>query len=214
MDGAARAQAVRAAAQDRGIAGLQAERAGVRGHVRPALIDDADDAERHAHALDGHAVRPRPGCGDGADRVLERAHHLDAAAIASTRLASSVSRSRKAPVMPAARASAISSALAARMRADCARTAAAMAVERAVLLRRRGERQHAGGGARRLADFGHERGDIACPFNTFQRRAHRGKARQNPSLGVVPTTSDGSPARCARIVGIAWITAETREPIN
>ncbi len=26
----------------------------------PALVDDADDAERHAHALDGHAVRPRP----------------------------------------------------------------------------------------------------------------------------------------------------------
>ena len=38
----------------------------------PALVDDADDAERHAHALDGHAVRPRPAFGHGADRVLER----------------------------------------------------------------------------------------------------------------------------------------------
>ena len=51
-DGAARAQTVGAAAQDRGIAGFQAQRAGIGGHVRPAFIDDADDAERHPHALD------------------------------------------------------------------------------------------------------------------------------------------------------------------
>ena len=47
-------------------------------------------------------------------------------AIASTRSASSESRSRKAPVTPAARASATSSALAARIAAVCARTAAAI----------------------------------------------------------------------------------------
>ena len=78
LDGAARAQTVRAAAQDRGIAGFQAERAGIGGHIGPALVDDADDAERHPDALDGHAVRPRPGFGDGADRVLEGAHRVDA----------------------------------------------------------------------------------------------------------------------------------------
>ena len=52
-------ESFRAAAQDHGIAGLEAERAGVGGDVRAALVDHADDAERHAHALDAHAVRPR-----------------------------------------------------------------------------------------------------------------------------------------------------------
>ena len=43
--------ALRAAAQDRGVAGLEAQRAGVGRHVGAAFVDDADDAERHAHAL-------------------------------------------------------------------------------------------------------------------------------------------------------------------
>ena len=68
LDGAAGVVAVRAAAQDRRVAGLEAERAGVRRHVRPALVDDADDAERHAHALDLEAVGPRPVCEHAADR--------------------------------------------------------------------------------------------------------------------------------------------------
>ncbi len=69
MDGAARAQAVGAAAQDRGIAGFQAERAGVGGHVRPAFVNDSNDSERDADALDGHAVGPRPGRHDAAHRI-------------------------------------------------------------------------------------------------------------------------------------------------
>ena len=77
VDRPVRAVAVRAAAQDRGIAGLEAQRAGVGGDVRPALVDDADDAERHAHALDGHAVRPRPALRHRADRIGERAHHVE-----------------------------------------------------------------------------------------------------------------------------------------
>ena len=69
MDGGGRIERIRAAAQDHRIAGLEAERAGIRRHVRPALIDDADDAERRAHALDMQAVRPVP-CGDDlADRI-------------------------------------------------------------------------------------------------------------------------------------------------
>ena len=78
VDGAVGALALGAAAQDRGVAGLEAERGGVGGHVGPALVDDADDAERHAHALDRHAVRPRPALGDLADRIGEVADHLDA----------------------------------------------------------------------------------------------------------------------------------------
>ncbi len=60
MDRAAGTEAVGAAAQDHGIAGLQAQRAGIGRHVRAAFEDHADHPERHAHALDGHAVRPRP----------------------------------------------------------------------------------------------------------------------------------------------------------
>ena len=57
-----------AAAQDGGVAGLEAERAGVAGHVGPALVDDADDAERHPHALDAQAVRSVHSARHGADR--------------------------------------------------------------------------------------------------------------------------------------------------
>ena len=42
MDRARGAEGFRAAAQDRGVAGLEAKRAGIGGHVRPAFVDDAD----------------------------------------------------------------------------------------------------------------------------------------------------------------------------
>jgi len=69
---------VRAAAQDHSIAGLERERAGVGGDVRPAFVDHADDAERHLDAFDDHAVRPGPGFADPADRIIEAAHHVEA----------------------------------------------------------------------------------------------------------------------------------------
>ncbi len=87
-DGAAGAQAIGAAAQDRGVARLEAQGAGVCGDVGTALIDDADHAERHPYPFDGHAVGPGPGVHDIADRVLEAGdgfdagrHALDAACI-------------------------------------------------------------------------------------------------------------------------------------
>ena len=57
-DGGRGVEAVGAAAQDRGIAGLEAEAAGIRRHVGPRFIDDADDADRHAHAAKSQAVGP------------------------------------------------------------------------------------------------------------------------------------------------------------
>ena len=77
-DGAAGAQAVGAAAQDGGIARLQAQRAGVSGDVGAALVDDPNHAERHAHPFDGHAVGAGPGRHDIADRILEAGDGLDA----------------------------------------------------------------------------------------------------------------------------------------
>ena len=41
-------EALRAAAQDRRVARLERQAARIGGHVGPALVDDADDAERHA----------------------------------------------------------------------------------------------------------------------------------------------------------------------
>src|SRR3546814_13194914 len=64
-------EALRAAAQNGGVAGLEAERAGIGGHVRPALVDDADDAQGHGDAGDLQAVRPLP-LGHGApDRIRQ-----------------------------------------------------------------------------------------------------------------------------------------------
>ena len=179
-DGAARAQAVGAAAQDRGIAGFQAQRAGIGGHVRPALVDDADDAERHAHALDGHAVRPGPGFGNDADGILERAHRVDGGGDGLhprgierkpvEEGAGHAGGARLGDILG------IGGQNAGYLRAD----GAGHELQGAVFLGGGGERQRAGGRPGLAADLAHGGGDIACPFNAFQRRAHAEKARQTP----------------------------------
>jgi hypothetical protein len=69
---------VGAAAQHHRVAGLETQRAGVGADIGPALEDHGDDAERHAHAFDGHAVGALPAFGDGADRIGNIAHGADA----------------------------------------------------------------------------------------------------------------------------------------
>ncbi len=100
-----RAVAFAAAAQDRRVCRLQAQRAGVGRHVRAAFVDDADHAERHAHALDAQAVRARPFSADRADRIGQRRDVFDAARHASTRAASSAAdrapRARRPAALPA-----------------------------------------------------------------------------------------------------------------
>ena len=61
--------AFRAAAQDRGVAGFQRKRTGVGRHVRAAFVNDADRAERHAHALEPETVGSRPLGEHGADGI-------------------------------------------------------------------------------------------------------------------------------------------------
>ena len=78
MDRPRRLRRIGTAAQDDGIAGLEAQRAGIGGHVRPAFIDDADDAERRAHPLDMQPVRPVPFGNHVADRILESGDGADA----------------------------------------------------------------------------------------------------------------------------------------
>lgn len=48
------------AAQDARVARLQAQPAGIGGHVEPRFVDDADDADGHGHTADQQTVRPRP----------------------------------------------------------------------------------------------------------------------------------------------------------
>ena len=75
--------------------------AGIGGHIGAALIDHADDAERHAHALDDQAVGPRPGRPSRRrpDRAARRSLR-GPRAMASMRVGVSVSRSMKAAARP------------------------------------------------------------------------------------------------------------------
>ncbi len=65
------------AAQNHGITAFHAQRGGVGRHVGTALVDDADHAERHAHARDLEAVRPFPFGDNLTDGILARRDGLD-----------------------------------------------------------------------------------------------------------------------------------------
>ncbi len=88
MDAPRGKKAFRTAAQDCRIAGLEAERAGVRRHRRAAFINDADDAERGCDPLDRKPVRTFETrehaayrIGKSGDGVEAACHRLDAGAI-------------------------------------------------------------------------------------------------------------------------------------
>ena len=129
MDRARRTVRIRTAAQDRGIAGLQAERAGIGGDIGAAFIDRCRPRRaacaparwscRSAVSISRSPCRPDLSASPPISSPL---------AIASTRFLSSASRSRKAGVAPAALASARSAALAARISRAAARMAFAIAV--------------------------------------------------------------------------------------
>ncbi len=71
-------QRFRAAAQDAGVAALDRQRRGLDGHVRPALVDHREDADRHAHAADADAARLLAQVDDRADRIGHRGDLLAA----------------------------------------------------------------------------------------------------------------------------------------
>ena len=64
---------------------ISAERAGIGGDVGPALVDDADDAERHAHAASFMPLGRVRLVDDRADRIGQRGDRLDAPATPSSR---------------------------------------------------------------------------------------------------------------------------------
>ena len=69
---------LRAAAQDAGVAALDRERRGFDRHVGAALVDHAEDAQRHPHLADRNAARPLAQVDDLADRVGHRGDLLAA----------------------------------------------------------------------------------------------------------------------------------------
>ena len=80
-----RPQGAGRAAEERGVARLQADAGGVARDVRPVLVDDRDDAERHTDPLDLEAVRPLPavehlahGVGQPSDVAEPFGHSLEA----------------------------------------------------------------------------------------------------------------------------------------
>ena len=141
-----RRQRLRAAAQDAGVAALDRQRRRLDRHVRPALVDHREDADRHAHAADADAARLLAQLDDRADRVghrrdllaadgdgLERggvelesidqrrgeaggARRIDVAGIGS-RSAGALSRSRRASARSAALRAATGDAASARLAA-------------------------------------------------------------------------------------------------
>ena len=132
LNGARRVQRLRAAAQDHGVARLHAERRRVRRHVRPALVDDADDADGHAHARDLETVGPRPFRFDVADGIGEPRDGFDRRApspCTDGRRQASAGR-RRPGSSPRARAASMSRALAARISSSCARHAPSPSLQR------------------------------------------------------------------------------------
>ena len=77
-DGGGGAVGLAPGAQHADVAGLQRERGGVRRDVRAALIDDGDDAHRHAALADAKAVRTDEFVQRPADRVRQGSNGLDA----------------------------------------------------------------------------------------------------------------------------------------
>ena len=128
-----RSEALGTAAQDHGVAGAQAQAAGIGGDVRPRFVDDADDADRNAHARDVEPVGARPAREFGADRIGQRRHRFEPGGHLFDPLARRAAADRAARrIAPSLCAAAISSALAARISARAARTAAAACCSAAV----------------------------------------------------------------------------------
>jgi len=159
-DHAVRRQRLRAAAQDRGIARLQAQARGIRGHVRARLVDDPDHAERHAHAPDLDAagavgeIRDRTdGVGQRGDLLEPLDHGVDADVI-------ELQAVQRRGVQPLRRRARHVVAIGRDELGTCGRDRGARFLQRAVLGLRRRARHQPRGGPRFAADVGHIRPDI------------------------------------------------------
>ena len=148
----------RRAAQHDGVAGLQAQRGGVDRDVRARLVDDRDDAERHAQPADVEAVGQPPALDDLADGVGQRRDRPRARRrCRRSRSGSSARRSSSAASRPAARPSCMSRALASTISSVRAMSASAIASSAAFFV----SVSSAAEGARRVARGEADVGDAA-----------------------------------------------------
>jgi hypothetical protein len=173
MDRARRTMAFRTAAQDHRIAGLERKRTRIRGDIGPALIDHRNDTERHAHALDRHAIGTRPRFGDLAVRVglaphrfETLSHGLDALIVERKPVEEGGRRTRGLGLRQIL---AIGSENVGLARANGSRHCG----KRLILFRRRGECERARCAFRPAADVAHRRGDVGSTLDGFERRGHR-----------------------------------------
>ena len=182
MNGPRRAEAVRAPAQDDGVAGLQAKRGGVGGDVRPALVNHADHAERRPHPLDSHPVGPVPGVDHGADGVLKTRNHVDAFGHRGDALLVEHQTIDEGGGRPAA--ARLGDVLGiGRKNCGCGRAnGLPHRLERRVLVPGGGERKLARGRPRPAADIGHDADQVAAGFHSLQGHAHR-----RHSLVMIPS---------------------------
>ena len=104
----------RAAPQESGVAGLDAEPGGITGDVGPVFVDDPDDAEGHADPADLQPVRAPPAIEDLSDGIGKPGHVAQAGGHGRDPVEVRRSRSSPASVVPACSALATSTALAAR----------------------------------------------------------------------------------------------------
>ncbi|MEJ0042890.1 MAG: hypothetical protein WDM81_12100 [Rhizomicrobium sp.] len=74
MDRGRGLRGIRPAAQDADVARLQAQRAGIRRHIGPALIDHPDHADRRGNARDIEPARHRPARQFAPDGIGQRGH--------------------------------------------------------------------------------------------------------------------------------------------
>ena len=220
-DGPAGAHAVRAASQDRRVARFHAKHAGIGRYVRPAFVDDPDSPQ-------GAPAHARFACHWAESRILVIAPtgSLSArttsipAAMASTRPGVEGKAVEKRSCDPAARASATSSALAARMAEACARTAASHALQCAIFLLSRGKREHTACRSGTAADLAHRARNVGGSLDAFERRGHfpRKPWKALSEATFLPCWRSwarwAAPAWQSSGLGITWITPSGMQRIN
>ena len=180
MDRAAGTETVGAAAQDHGVAGFQAQHAGVGRDIGAAFENHGDDAERHADALDGHAVRALPAFGHDADGIGDVAHGHDAVGHrVDARLRQRQAIDEGGTFAAGARFRDILG-IGGEDRGGVGADGALHRIERLVFLLRRRQRQHPRGGAGAGGKIGHQGRQIGVSVDRLQRRGHIGLGGFSP----------------------------------
>src|SRR5262249_16425907 len=154
------------------IAGLQAKHSGVSGYVRPAFIDDSDNAKRNANAFDTHAIGARPRFHNRANRVLEGPHNVD-----TGRNCLDARRIQREPIEKCSRGAGGTwlgnvLGIGGQNRGSLCPDRRSHEEKSTILLLGSGECEHAGGRTRTPANLAHHRDNVAGSLNALKRSRH------------------------------------------